>query len=125
MGEVNYKNLTIILLIVGIGILAIAIFGVGGIGDLVKRIKPPNVEITTAEARRALEGWDHVVYVDVSVHNHGGSGTVVIWCEITQGDQSWKKSKNIHLDLKESRDLNFRFSEVGVAGFKYQVWGEY
>jgi hypothetical protein len=41
MGEVNYKNLTIILLIVGIGILAIAIFGVGGISDLVKRIKPP------------------------------------------------------------------------------------
>jgi len=88
-------------------------------------INPPNVEITSRSIRTGLDGLDYVAWVDVSVHNHGGPGTIVVWAEIRQGSSSWKKSMSIYLESQESRDLTFTFREVGfwtTETIYYRVW---
>lgn len=90
-------------------------------------INPPNVIVTSKNCRTGNVGLDYVAWVDVSVHNDGGLGTVVVWAEVTQGSSSWKKSMSVYLDSQGSRDLTFTFNEVQfwtTQQIYYRVWVE-
>jgi len=92
-----------------------------------QRINPPSVEITSKNLRTGNVGLEYTAWVDVSIHNSGGPGTVVVWCEVTQGTNSWKKSKSVHLESQGSEDLTFTFAEVAfwtTQSTYYRVWVE-
>lgn len=93
--------------------------------EIGETINPTNFEITSSNLRTQINGLDYVAYVDVNVHNHGGAGTEVVWCEVSQGSNSWKKSVSINLESKESRALTFTFTEVGfwtTSDIHSKVW---
>ena len=77
------------IIIVSIGALFI-FFGPEIIMQTFERVQPPNVDVTSYNARSGLEGLDFVVYVDVDVYNRGGPGKVTVWAEIEQGERSFK-----------------------------------
>ena len=118
--------------IVGITIVVVVmlllVFGLGGIMQGFQRIAPPSVQVTSKNLRTGTVGLDYVAWVDVSVHNSGGPGTVTVWVEVMQGSDVWKKSQTIYLDAKGSRDLTFEFREVGfwtTNPIYYRVWVTY
>jgi Na+-transporting methylmalonyl-CoA/oxaloacetate decarboxylase gamma subunit len=118
--------------IVGITIVVVVmlllVYGLGGVMQGVQRVQPPSVQVTSENVRTGNIGLDYVAWVDVSVHNSGGPGTVTVWVEVTQGYDSWKKSQTIYLDAKGSRDLTFEFREVGfwtTNPINYRVWVTY
>lgn len=74
-------------------------------------INPPDAVVTSTNCRTSVEGLHYYTYVDVSVHNNGGSGTVVVWTTVTQGSNQWTKSQSVYLNERESRDLVFTFIE--------------
>lgn len=121
--------------VVIIGIIIIALF-IGFLPSILhfgqdvgqeigETINPTNFEVTSSNVRTQLNGLDYVAYVDINVHNHGGAGTEVIWCEVLQGSNSWKKSMSVHLESQESRALTFTFTEVSfwtTADIHSRVW---
>jgi len=118
--------------IVGITIVVVfmllLVFGLGGIMQGFQRIAPPSVQVTSKNLRTGTVGLDYVAWVDVSVHNSGGPGSVTVWVEVMQGSDVWKKSQTIYLDAKGSRDLTFEFREVGfwtTNPIYYRVWVTY
>jgi len=116
--------------VIGVLVILVAIVflvGPGTIKQTVERVQPPNVEVTSHNARSGFEGLDYVVYVDVSVYNQGGPGTVTVWAEVTQGGKTFKKAQSIHLESRESRDLTLKFKEAGLLSgpITYSVWIEY
>lgn len=118
--------------IVGITIVVVVmlllVFGLGGVMQGFQRIAPPSVQVTSKNLRTGTLGLDYVAWVDVSVHNSGGPGSVTIWVEVMQGSDMWKKSQTIYLDVKGSRDLTFEFREVGfwtTNPIYYRVWVTY
>jgi len=118
--------------IVGITIVVVVmlllVYGLGGVMQGFQRIAPPSVQVTSKNLRTGTVGLDYVAWVDVSVHNSGGPGTVTVWVEIMQGSDIWKKSQTIYLDAKGSRDLTFEFREVGfwtTNPIYYSVWVTY
>ena len=111
-----------------VAVMLLLVYGLGGVMQGIQRIQPPSVQVTSENARTGNIGLDYVAWVDVSVHNSGGPGTVTVWVEIMQGSDLWKKSQTIYLDAKGSRDLTFEFREVGFwttdQGY-YHVWVTY
>jgi len=122
------KNLIVGCIIAGVVIAALIVFftlGLGGIQQGVQRTLPPDVQVTSKNARTGYVGLDYTVWVDVSVHNYGGAGTVTVWAEVIQGSNSWTKSQSIYLDAKGSSDLTFEFREVSfwtLDSGQYAVW---
>jgi hypothetical protein len=103
-------------------------FGFGGIQYGVQRTLPPSVEITSKNARDGYIGLDYTLWIDVSVHNTGGAGTVTVWAKVTQGSNEWTKSQTIYLDAKGSKDLTFEFREISFWSLEsgyYSVWVTY
>lgn len=93
--------------------------------EIGETINPTNFEITSSHLRTQMNGLDYVAYVDFNVHNHGGAGTEVIWCEVSQGSNGWQKSMLVHLESKESRALTFTFTEVSfwtTSDIHSKVW---
>ena len=125
------KKIIIGIVVAGVVIVALAflfLYGFGGIMQGVQRVQPPNVEITSKNAREGYIGLDYTLWVDVSVHNNGGQGTVTVWAKITQGSSEWTKSQAIYLDAKESKDLTFEFREISFWSLEsgyYSVWVTY
>lgn len=111
-----------------VAVMLLLVYGLGGVMQGIQRIQPPSVQVTSKNLRTGTIGLDYVAWVDVSVHNSGGPGTVTVWAEITQGSGVWKKSQTIYLDAKGSRDLTFEFKEVGfwtTNPIYYSVWVTY
>lgn len=75
---------------------------------------PPDAVITSHNLRTGTSGLDYIAYVDVSVHNYGGPGTVVVWAKITQGSDQWTKSISMYMEQQGSKDVTLTFSEVGM-----------
>jgi hypothetical protein len=74
----------------------------------------PKVEITSQNLRmQSVE--EHLAYVDASVHNNGGSGTVEIHASITDGINSLYGNETIYINKDESKDLTFTFSEINFS----------
>ena len=121
----NKKTFAVVAIVaVAVGLLLV---GPGNIVNLFQRVLPPNVKVTSQYARTGLIGLDYTVWVDVSVYNSGGPGTVTVWVEVTQGESSWKKSQSVHLEPKGSKDLTFTFKEFSFWSFesgRYRVWVE-
>ncbi|MFH0748408.1 MAG: hypothetical protein V1915_00575 [Candidatus Bathyarchaeota archaeon] len=120
----NKKTVAIVLAVAVVGVLLV---GSGNILNLLQRAQPPNVQITSQSHSTGTEGLDYTLWVDVSVYNGGGPGTVTVWVEATQGSNSWRKAQSAYLELKGSRDLTFTFKEVSfwAASASYNVWVEY
>lgn|SRR5574341_348033 len=114
--------------VAGVVIIAVLIalftLGSGGIQQSIQRTFPPDVQVTSQNARSGNIGLDYVQWVDVSVHNSGGAGTVTVWAKVTQGSSEWTKSQSVYLDAKGSQNLTFEFREVGLfdGGGSYSVW---
>lgn len=100
--------------------------GMGGIKDTIQGTLPPDIEITSTNSRSGTKGFDYVGYVDVSVYNSGGKGTITVFVEVTQGSNTWKKTKSVYLDQQGSADLTFEFAEVGIlSSWNYWVGVSY
>ena len=106
----------IVVLVLLVGAYFVLTMGIGGIGDAIQNTLPPEIEITSSSSREGNIGLDYVGYVDVSVYNSGGKGTITVWVEVTQGSNSWKKTQSIFLENQGSADLTFEFREVVILG---------
>jgi predicted nucleic acid-binding Zn ribbon protein len=121
---------TVVVIIIIIGLLiaflpSILRFSKNVIDDVGETVTPTNFEIINHNIRTQTQGLDYVAYVDVTVHNHGGEGTEVIWCQVTQGNDQWKQSMLLELGSQESKSLTFTFSEVSFwtnADIHSTVW---
>jgi hypothetical protein len=90
-------------------------------------VNPTHVEIIGRSTRTGFEGFDYVVYVDVTVENQGAEGKATIWASLIQGDNQWTKNQAIYLNQGETGDLTFSFYEVSfwsISGLTYRVWIE-
>jgi len=86
---------------------------------------PVHTEITSSSIRTGLVALDYTAWVDVSIHNYGGPGTVVVWVQVRQGTDKWTKAQTIYMNEKGSRELTFEFKEVGfwtVNTITYSAW---
>ena len=119
---------TIAIALAVVVVIGILLVGFGPILNLVQRAQPPNVQITSKNARTGMAGLDYVVWIDVSVYNSGGMGTVTVWAKVTQGSNSWTKTQSVNLGLKETKALTFTFNEFSFwssASGAYSVWVTY
>jgi len=88
----------------------------------------PNVEVTSSVLRTG-GGFlsPYWVAVDVSVFNHGWSGDVTVWVEITYETtgETWKKAQTVYINSKESKDVTITFtldSAIYFGDFTRNVW---
>jgi hypothetical protein len=119
------KAIGIAVAVVGALVLLYLSYGFGGIQQGLQRTLPPDVDVTSKNARTGNIGLDYTVWIDVSVHNSGGAGTVTVWTSVIQGSDEWTKSQSIYLDAKDSRNLTFEFREASFWSFErgsYNVW---
>lgn len=115
-----------VVIILAIFIVALPSLNNAG-NNLAQTVNPPNAAITSTNLRTGNSGLDYIAYVDVSVHNNGGAGTVVVWAKLTQGSNSWTKSQSIYMDEKGSKDLTLTFSEASfwsLNDLHSQAWVE-
>ena len=90
-------------------------------------ISPPDPVVTSTNVRTSVEGMHYYTYVDTSIHNYGGNGTVVVWATVSQGNKQWTKSQSVYLDEKGSKDLMFTFIEPSFwdsSSIYARVWVE-
>jgi len=116
---------------VGIGVIVIASVVVLALALFLTGFFNPKVEITSSILHRGSSGilgtGNYWVNVEISLYNHGWSGTVTVWAEITYEptQDTWKKAKAIHLGQRESKDVTIEFTlETGwyFGDFTYRVW---
>jgi FlaG/FlaF family flagellin (archaellin) len=100
-----------VVIILAAFIIALPLLNNAG-NNLANKVNPPNAAVTSTNLRTGTSGLDYIAYVDVSVHNNGGAGTVVVWAKLTQGANSWTKSQSVYLDEKGSQELTLTFSEA-------------
>ncbi len=100
-----------VVVILAVFIVALPLLNNAG-NKFAQTVNPPNAVVTSTNIRTGNSGLDYIAYVDISVHNNGGAGTVVVWAKVTQGSNSWTKSESIYMDEKGSRDLTLTFSEA-------------
>jgi hypothetical protein len=115
-----------VVIVLAIFIVALPLLNTAG-NQLQQTVNPPNAVVTSTNGRTGTSGLDYIAYVDVSVHNNGGAGTVVVWAKVTQGSNSWTKSESIYMDEKASRDLTLTFTEVSfwnLNDIQYSAWVE-
>jgi len=88
----------------------------------------PNVKVTGSVLRRGggllIPYW---VAVDVSLFNHGWSGDVTVWAEITYvpTGETWKKAQTVYINSEESKDVTITFtldSTTHFGDFTRNVW---
>jgi hypothetical protein len=111
------------------------IFGVGFFSGCLQKptyndtniVNSTNVEIIGRSTRTGFEGFDYVMYVDVTIYNRGSEGKATLWVSLTQGSNQWTKNQAIFLSQGETRDLTFSFKEISywsISGITYRVWAE-
>jgi hypothetical protein len=103
----------------------VLIVGTGGFIQLFRRTLPPVGVVTSQNIRTGLVGLDYTAWVDVSVHNSGGPGQIIVWVEVQQGSNSWTKSQSVYLEGGGSTSLTFEFREIGfwtTNPVSYRVW---
>ncbi len=103
----------VLAVVIIIGVFIVALPSLQQAGKEVQNvINPPDAQITSKNLRSDTSGLDYVAYYDVSVHNNGGPGNVVVWATVTQGSNEWTKSISIYMAEQESKDVTLTFSEV-------------
>lgn len=111
------KKMTIVAIIL---IVAIA----GGLIFLVNSLLP-HPDITSVSKDLEYTG-SYTLYIDVDLVNRGGSGEVTVWFKVTQGINSWKKSKKVYMRSGERLSMRTAFHEVSGwdTDSHYEVWCE-
>ncbi|MCL2862689.1 MAG: InlB B-repeat-containing protein [Methanimicrococcus sp.] len=84
--------------------------------------EPPNVYVT---GHTSYSNPQNHRIIDVSVHNYGGDGAVVVWTTVTQGKNEWTLSQPVHLNSKETKKVIFVFFEPSaLSSINYNIWIE-
>jgi hypothetical protein len=108
--------------------LVIVLVSVGLVGCTENNIiNPPNIEIISKSARTGYENLDFAVYIDTTLYNKGGDGSVTIWAKVTQGTNYWTEKQTVFLNNEETKSLTFSFPEVSfwdTSQSTYSVWIE-
>lgn len=123
--QMNAKGTNYLPYIIGAIILVVVlVYGFGGLKQTFQGALPPSVQVTSYNGRTGFVGLDATAYIDVSVNNSGGRGTVVVWAKFTQGANSWTKSQSVTLEAQQSSNLTFEFMEYELLGgqAQYTVW---
>ena len=106
--------------VVAVVVVAIAavvlLLGAGGIQQTLQSAMPPSVTVTSENIRSGWVGLDWAVWVDASVYNSGGKGTVTVAVTVDQGSNTWTKTQSVYLDAKGSKNLTFQFLEPAYSG---------
>ena len=76
-GKVSILTILVIAVIL-IGAYFYFTMGTGGIRQAIQGTLPPDIEITSTNTRSGAKGLDYVGYVDISVYNSGGKGTITV-----------------------------------------------
>ncbi|KXA93224.1 hypothetical protein AKJ66_02535 [candidate division MSBL1 archaeon SCGC-AAA259E22] len=93
--------------------------------DLSDKFEVGGILIEGKDLREELIKFDWTALVDVSVQNTASeSRSALIWCEVIQGANSWRKSKDVHLQSLEGKIVRFSFPEPEyLAGTcRARVW---
>ncbi len=69
---------------------------------------PPKIEIVNTSFRAGTD----LVYVDVSLKNNGGAGTLLVHAAVGDGSNTYNKNETIHFAEQESKDTTFTFEGV-------------
>ena len=115
-----------VVIILAVLIIALPLLNNAGT-NLAQTVNPPNAVVTSTNGRTGTSGLDYIAYVDVSVHNNGGPGTVVVWAKVQQGQNEWTKSTSIYMGEKGSQDVTLTFSGVSfwsLSDIQYTAWIE-
>ena len=90
------------------------------------RRAPPAAEITSRNFRDSTGIGTYTVFIDASVHNFGGNGTVIVWATVYQGNNQWTRSQTLHMNSRDSTNVTFTFREPSFWGgsMRYRVWVE-
>jgi len=64
---------------IAVAVMLLLVYGLGGVMQGFQRVQPPSVRVTSKNLRTGTIGLEYVAWVDVSVHNSGGPGTVTVW----------------------------------------------
>ena len=67
-----------VILLVAFMVISIGLF-VGCTEESGNIFNPTNVDIVSKSSRTGYEGFNFVVYIDVSVYNRGGDGKAIVW----------------------------------------------
>jgi hypothetical protein len=113
-----------VVVIIAVFIIALPLLNNAG-NQLNQRVNPPNAAVTSTNGRTGTSGLDYIAYVDVSVHNNGGAGTVVVWAKVQQGQNQWTKSTSIYMNEQGSQDVTLTFSGVSfwsLSDIQYTAW---
>jgi flagellar basal body-associated protein FliL len=76
----------------------------------------PKVEITSTTLR-AAPVEEHLAYLDLSLNNTGGDGTVIVRASIGDEVNSYYANQTIHIKSQETMNLTLTFSEVTFSDF--------
>ncbi len=123
MNWFNFKKMAAIMVVVTI-IALIYAFNAGGWWRILQRSLPLNVKVTNTTARTGFVGSDFTVWIDVTVYNSGGQGTITVWATVLGGG-SWTKSKTINVDERQSKNITLEFMEPdswSTSSGSYTVW---
>jgi hypothetical protein len=113
-----------VVIILAVFVVALPLLTTAG-NNIVQKVNPPNAVVTSTNGRTSVSGLDYIAYVDVSVHNNGGAGTVVVWARVQQGQNEWTKSVSINMGEQDSRDVTLTFSGVSfwsLNDIQYSAW---
>ena len=113
-----------VVVILAIFVVVLPLLNTAG-NQIVQRVNPPNAVVTSTNGRTGNSGLDYICYVDVSVHNNGGAGNVVVWAKVQQGSNEWTKSTSIYMGEQGSQDVTLTFSGVSfwtLNDIQYRAW---
>ena len=117
----------LLILIVTVTISAVLLLSKKRIINMFQAFRSPNVDVISQHLRPTIERSNSVIYVDISLYNHGGPGAITVWIELLQGKNAWKRSLRFHLEPKQIQDITFRISENGLSitdKVDYRIWIE-
>ncbi len=112
------------MVVIAVLVIALPLLNQTG-SEIAQRVNPPNGQVTSQNLRTGTSGFDYIAYVDVTVYNNGGPGTVVVWAEVWQGSSHWTKSTSIYMSEKSSQSVTLTFSEITLLSLndiQYSSW---
>jgi len=95
-----------------------------GLGNILfnPRSEPPRPVITSKDLRTGWVNGGFRIWVDVTVHNIGGPGTVTVAARVALGNADWDQQRTIYLQHNEEKSLTFTFTEFWGWDSERGIW---
>jgi uncharacterized protein DUF4339 len=92
-------------------------------------VNPPNPRIvyTHGDKDPKSDLFDYKYGIDAVVLNEGGDGNILVTCNLTQGQKTFERTKEVHAYQNQKNEIHFTFEEVEVLGaneLKYNVFAK-